>query len=123
MASSEEAQETLAANGHVNAEEGADNSDIRNGEHTVNDSEDGVSKSSLGQSAQLEELAVSPILDTAAASQPGGQSKEKPTKRAAPALQTAAVKTAASGPPTPQVKKVIKPFVISLRARCFYSPT
>jgi hypothetical protein len=127
MASSE-AQETI--NGHVNhAEEEADNSDIRNGEHPagpvdpVNNSEEGVSKISLGQSAQLEELAVSPVLDDAAPSQPVGQSKGKPAQRAVPTLQTPTVKTAASGPPTPQVKKVYKRFVISLRARYFYSPT
>ncbi len=120
MASSE-AQETLAINGHLSHAEEADNSDIRNGEHAgpvepVNDSEQGVSEIGLGQSAQLEEPAVSPVLDDAAASQPVGQSKDKPTKRTVPTLQTATVKTATPGPPTPQVKKVYTRFVISLRA-------
>ena len=110
MASSE-VPETLVINGHANhtAEE-AGNSDIRNGGHTgavepVNDSEHGISEIGLGESAQLEEPAVSPVLVDDAASQPVSQSKNKPTKRTVPTLQTA-VKTGASGPPTPQVKKV-----------------
>ncbi|KAH8998859.1 hypothetical protein EDB86DRAFT_2910538 [Lactarius hatsudake] len=107
MASSEP-QETLAINGHVNHAEDVDNSDVRKGEHTgsvepVNDSEQGVSEIGLGQSAQPEEPVVSPVLD---ASQPVGQSKDKPAKRTVPTLQTATAKTA-SGPPTPQVKKVL----------------
>ena len=128
MASSE-APETLATNGHVNhAEEEAGNSDKRNGEPTgsvepVNDSEQGVSEIDPGESAQPEEPVVSPVLDDdAAASQPVSQSKNKPAKRTVPTLQTTSVK--ASGPPTPQVKKVyMRVFVISLHARCFYSPT
>lgn len=108
MASSEP-QETLAINGHVNHAEDADNSDVRKGEHTgsvepVNDSEQGVSEIGLGQSAQPEEPVVSPVLD---ASQPVGQSKDKPAKRTVPTLQTATAKTTASGPPTPQVKKIL----------------
>lgn len=109
MASSE-APETLVTNGHVNhAEEEAGISDKRNGEYTgpvepVNDSEQGVSEIGPGESAQPEEPVVSPVLDDAAASQPVGQSKNKPAKRTVPTLQTASVK--ASGPPTPQVKKV-----------------
>lgn len=124
MASSE-VQDTLAVNGHVNhAEEEAD---IRNGEPTgpvdpVNYSEEGVSKISLGQSAQLEDPAVSPVLDDATASQPVEQSKERPAKRAVPTLQAPTAKTAA-GPPTPQVKKVYKRLVTSSRARGFFSPT
>ena len=111
MASSE-VQETLVINGHTNnAAEEAGNSDIRNGEHTgavepVNNSEHGISEIGLGESAQLEEPTVSPILADDAASQPVGQSKNKPAKRTVPTLQTASVKTGASGPPTPQVKKV-----------------
>jgi hypothetical protein len=102
MASSE-VPETLVINGHAN-------SDIRNGENTgvvklVNDSEHGISEIGLGESAQLEEPALSPVLVDDAASQPVDQSKNKP-KRTVPTLQTASVKTGASGPPTPQVKKV-----------------
>ncbi|KAF8273914.1 hypothetical protein EI94DRAFT_1794937 [Lactarius quietus] len=95
MASSE-APETLVTNGHVNyASEEVDNSDIRNGEHagpieTINESEQGISEIGLRESAQLEEPPLPPVLDDAAASQP-----------------TASVKTGASGPPTPQVKKIL----------------
>ncbi|KAH9039917.1 hypothetical protein EDB84DRAFT_1476973 [Lactarius hengduanensis] len=108
MASSEP-QDTIAINGHVDHAEDADNSDVRKGEPTgsvepVNDSEQGVSGIGLGQSAQPEEPVVSPVLD---ASQPVGQSKDKPTKRTVPTLQTATAKTTASGPPTPQVKKIL----------------
>lgn len=111
MASSE-VPETLVINGHTNhAAEEAGNSAIHSGEHTgavepVNDSEHGISEIGLGESAQLEEPTVSPVLVDDAASQPVGQSKNKPTKRTVPTLQTASVKTGASGPPTPQVKKV-----------------
>jgi len=81
------------------------------GEHagpieTINESEQGISEIGLRESAQLEEPPLPPVLDDAAASQPVGQSKNKPAKRTVPTLQTASVKTGASGPPTPQVKKV-----------------
>jgi hypothetical protein len=116
MASSE-APETLVLNGH-HAEEEAD---ISNGGHTgsvepVNDSEQGVSEISGGESAQPEEPVVSPVLDDAAV----GQSKNKPTiKRTVPTLQTASVKAAASGPPTPQVKKV---YIHVSSSPCMHDP-
>ncbi|KAH9162764.1 hypothetical protein EDB89DRAFT_2024178 [Lactarius sanguifluus] len=96
----------MATSSHA---EDADNSDVPKGEHTgsvepVNDSEQGVSEIGLGQSAQPEEPVVSPVLD---ASQPVGQSKDKPAKRTVPTLQTATAKTTVSGPPTPQVKKIL----------------
>ncbi len=117
MASSD-AQEALTINGHVinHAEVGANNSDICNGEHPGhvepgNDSEQGVSEF---DPAQLEESAVSPVLDDAAASQPVNRSKATPAERAVPTIQTA-TGVIAAGPPTPQVKKVLTCSVNSLR--------
>lgn len=99
MASSE-APETLVINGHhAEVEDGGHTGSVE----TVNDSEQGVSEIGGGESAQPEEPVVSPVLDDAAV----GQSKNKPAiKRTVPTLQTASVKAGASGPPTPQVKKV-----------------
>ena len=69
------------------------------------------------RSAQPEEITVPPVLDNPPAAQSAVSSKHKltasPTKRPAPTVQTNTTK-GASGPPTPQVKKVFTYFFVAL---------
>jgi hypothetical protein len=131
MASSE-VQQAFPTNGH--AHPAADNSDQCGAEHedttgsspagptdrpehtpetTLEDA--GATQHEQPRSAQPEETAVSPVLDNPPAGQSAASSKLKPTnspsKRPIPAVQTTATR-GASGPPTPQVKKVFTYTVI-----------
>ena len=130
MASSE-VQQTLPTNGHIHPGNDEDNShscDVGH-EDTTGPSlaepadrpeQDipgtGLEETAAAQHEQLrsglaqpEETAASPVLDTPPAVQSAASSKLKPTtsptKRPTPTVQTTATK-GASGPPTPQVKKV-----------------
>ena len=71
------------------------------------------------RSAQPEEMTAPPVLDDPPAAV---SSKHKftasPTKRPTPTVQTATTK-GASGPPTPQVKKVFTYFFAMSRGYCF----
>lgn len=138
MASSE-VLNSLPSNGHINDVEDTDNSIVHHVQHEDTTStstsalepgdrpKQAVSETGLEEahaepqdeprSAQLEGTVPSPVLDNPTASQPAApSSKGKPTgspiKRSAPNVQTAAGKAALSGPPTPQVKKVLTCFVI-----------
>jgi hypothetical protein len=135
MASSE-VLHTDPTNGHINYAGHADNSDVRDVEHedTTNTSavkptdrpEQGVSVTGFEeahteqheepQSAQPEGTAPSPVLDHPTDSQPTAPSSQhkptgSPTKRPPPTVQTSTGKSTVSGPPTPQVKKVLVRFV------------
>jgi hypothetical protein len=130
MASSE-VQQAFPTNGHAHP---AEDADPRGAEHedttgsttaeptdrpehipetTLEDA--GATQHEQPRSVQPEETAVSPVLDNPPAGQSAASSKLKPTnspsKRPIPTVQTTATK-GASGPPTPQVKKVFTYIVI-----------
>jgi hypothetical protein len=108
MASSE-VLNSLPSNGHLDNVQRED----------TTSSKQGISETDLEEaqdeprSAQLEGTVSSPVLDNPTAGQP--LSKGKPTgspiKPSVPILQTATGKAALSGPPTPQVKKVLARFM------------
>jgi hypothetical protein len=138
MASSE-VLNSVPSNGHINNVEDADNSVVHHLQHEDTSAKQGVSETGLQEvhtephdeprSAQLEGTVQSPVLDNPTASQRAApSSKVKPTgspiKPSPPTSQTTTGKAPLSGPPTPQVKKVLASFVICDTVLClFFSDT
>lgn len=132
MASSE-VQQAFPTNGHIHPADDQDNPlpcDVehedttgsslveptdRPGQDTpeIRPEEAGTAQHEQLRSAQPEEITASPVLDNPPAAQSAVSLKHKltasPTKRPTPTVQTTATK-GASGPPTPQVKKVFTYF-------------
>ncbi|KAH9984657.1 hypothetical protein BJV74DRAFT_931690 [Russula compacta] len=127
MASSE-VQQALPTNGHVHLTKDADSSHLRDAEHEQStgsnpveptdhpEQVDGLEEAGTAaqheqlRSAQPKESAASPVLDNPPAGQSAVSLKLKPTtsptKRPTPTVQATTAKSV-SGPPTPQVKKIL----------------
>jgi hypothetical protein len=134
---SPEVQQALPTNGHIHPADDQANShscdvgredtmDASPVEPTARPGQDipatGLEEAATAQHEQLrsgvaqpEEAAASPVLDKPPVVQSAASSKQKPTtsltKRPPPTVQTTTTK-GASGPPTPQVKKVFTHFFL-----------